>query len=1196
MINKIIRTVRSFALVTSLAALTACSETLVSDWTPDSKGRSLGLSDAQIEFDSKKQNKTVNVVAENIPWAFRNQAAWLSFSPASGESSAPVGVAVEANTSEVARVAIALLTSTDSQIPRSYDFTVSQAAPEPYLRLAQSEVVFEGGAGQMRVSVECNRSWSCTASNDWISVDKTEGAITISVTDNDGMEARTGYVNVKADNESLSQQVRVVQREAKVTSTISAIQLGQAAASKAFTIQADASWTAETAFDWIEIDESTRSGKAGTHTIKFRVTENVLDAPRTGFIYIKVGLANKLEVSVTQDCASISASVSELNFTAAADTKEFRITSNTQWNFKTTDDWIHIGPMSGAGNGTIKVRVDENKGSSRVGIIRVLDERQNERASIRVNQDGVDFTVMPLEMRFGKQGGRKSLYLEGEQKWTASTQSSWISLDKSSGDGTDEITVTVDPNTGMNTRTGIITIKDATSGKKLYDVKVEQSPSSLFVTPSSVTFAPEGSLVELDIVAVEEWKIVAPSWITLNRKSGRENATVKASAISNRTGADRTDVIEVQTASGQTLASVAVKQAAIAFSVSPSDFQFKATGSTEPLTISSNVSWTASVSDPTWLKLSATSGKNATINLNATENTAQTARTAEVTFKATNGASLSTLSVTQLGAGISASPAKLSYKVGGGNEVLHVSANSHWTLSSDANWLSFSNKGGYSDADVNIKAEANETDHTRTATISLKNNADKVVQTISVTQEPTTISVSPSLPVEYKPSGESIKLKVSSNYYWTVTAPSWIKLSPSGGYGDVELTTTCEENTTSTSRSGYIDFKNRANGTMVHLLATQDSYGLKVTPASISCGEAGTSVTLSIDATSAWSAKSSATWVTLGKTTGTGKASFVVKVQKNTSDRDRSAEITITSGQARKVIPVTQTYSVQLSAMPESFRCPAEGGSFELQVASNTSWSLQRSSAASWVTFDNAAGKVSGSGSRVIDITVNPNTTTSARSVDLYLYNAAGEIVQTIPLTQEGEVQVSEYEKTLPAFASKGGDLKVDCYENKSWTAKVTDGTGWITVSPASGAGSVTPVITVSDNPSGDTRRGLVEITYGGNHCYKLHVTQSGKSVRVSPTTYSFFAKGGKSESFVITADVNALVKSEVDWLTVTKSGNTFTLTAKANTSDSMREGTVTITLQNVTNSPTKIVTVKQAGTSTGFNFGSFGDDENWTN
>ena len=1198
--NDILHSARSFAFVACLSAMAACSETLVNDWTPDSKGRSLALSESQLEFNSNKQNKTVNVVAENIPWAFRNQATWLSFSPASGEASAPVAVAVEANTSEVARVAIAQLTSTDSQIPRSYDFTVSQTAPEPYLRLAQSEVVFEGGAGQKRVNVECNRSWSCTPSNDWISVDKSEGAITISVTDNDGMEARTGYVNVKADNEALSQQVRVVQREAKVTSTISSIQLGHAACSKSFTIQTDASWTAESAMDWIEIDASTRSGKAGTHTITFRVTDNVLEGPRTGFIYIKVGLANKLEVAVTQDCASITASVSELNFSSASSTQEFRITSNTQWNFTTTDDWIHIGPMSGTGNGTIKVRVDANTATSRVGIIRVRDEKQNERGTIRVNQEGVSFTVMPLEMRFGRQGGNKSLYLEGDQKWTASTQSSWIGLDgldkkSKSGEGSDEITVTVSPNTGISTRTGFITIKDGT-GKKLYDVKVEQSPSNLLVTPSSVTFAPEGSSVELDIVTVEDWKLVAPSWITLNRKSGREDAKVKALATSNRTGAERNDTIEVQDANGQPLASVSVKQAAIAFSVSPADFQFKATGGNQELTINSNIEWTASVSDPTWLKLHPTSGKSGKFNLAATENPSQKARTADVTFKATNGALLSTLSVPQLGAGISASPAKLSYKVSGGNLVLHVSANSHWTLSTDASWLTISTKAGSSDLDVNVKAEANETKDTRSATISLKNNAGNLVQSISVSQDPTKISVSPSLPITYAAAGESVKLKVSSNYYWTVTSPSWIKLSAQGGFGDAELTTTCEKNTGTTSRSGYIDFKNKANGTMVHLLATQDCDGLKVTPASISCNEAGTSVNVSVDANSAWSARSSATWVTLSKTSGSGKDSFVAKVQKNTSDRDRSAEITIMSGQAKKVIPVTQTYSVQLSAMPESFRCTAEGGTYELQISSNTSWSLQPGSSVDWVTFDNAAKKVSGSGSRTIDVVVKSNNNTSSRSVDLYLYNAAGEIVQTVLLTQEGEIQVSEYEKTLPGFASRGGDLKVDCYENKSWTARVTDGTDWISVSPTSGAGSVTPVITVKDNPSGDTRRGLVEITYGGNHCYKLHVTQSGKSIRVTPATYSFFAKGGTSDSFTVTADVNAIVKADVDWLTVNKSGNTFTLTAKANTTDSMREGTVTITLQNVTNSPSKVVTVKQAGTTTGFNFGGFGNDEDWTN
>ncbi|MDR2120662.1 MAG: leucine-rich repeat protein, partial [Tannerella sp.] len=136
-------------------------------------------------------------------------------------------------------------------------------------------------------------------------------------------------------------------------------------------------------------------------------------------------------------------------------------------------------------------------------------------------------------------------------------------------------------------------------------------PVSLTVSPATLTIPATGGLESITVTSDVSWAAISSeTWATVSPTSGSNNGTVTVTATAN-TGAARTATITIA-GSGITRA-VSVMQAAgtpaPSLTVSPSTLTVPATGGTESITITSNISWTA-VSSETWATVSTSSGSN----------------------------------------------------------------------------------------------------------------------------------------------------------------------------------------------------------------------------------------------------------------------------------------------------------------------------------------------------------------------------------------------------------------------------------------------------------------------------------------------------------------------------------------------------------------------------------------------------------
>ncbi len=149
-----------------------------------------------------------------------------------------------------------------------------------------------------------------------------------------------------------------------------------------------------------------------------------------------------------------------------------------------------------------------------------------------------------------------------------------------------------------------------------------------------------------------------------------------------------------------------------------------------------------------------------------------------------------------------------------------------------------------------------------------------------------------------------------------------------------------------------------------------------------------------------------------------------------------------------------------------------------------------------------------------------------------------------------------------------------------NWT--VSDDATWLTVSPTSGFGNDTLIVTFERNRSRNSRNGTIEVT-GGGITRTVTITQVKKDAKLNLTLKQKNRAVGDtagSTTFDVTSNVTWMVNDNAEWLTVipefATNNDVLTATYTENTTTSQRVGTITVTGGGIT----RTVTVTQAAGS----------------
>ena len=549
--------------------------------------------------------------------------------------------------------------------------------------------------------------------------------------------------------------------------------------------------------------------------------------------------------------------------------------------------------------------------------------------------------------------------------WSATVSADWLTISPSSGEvGKNSVKVEVEENRTGQPRSATITISDKESTQKVsVTVRQEALKASLTVSPESLEFSANKGEEMLNVTSNTDWVITKDAeWITLDSDKGKGLATIAAGVTENTSLTSRTGSITVSTSDGSVKKTVSVRQsgAAVVFSIDRNEFNVAAVGESFSVKVTHNIGYKIN-SQPEWVKQTGMvpSGNTDTYTFTAEANTSTEAREGVIVFCNDNNECVP-VTVKQAGANatLSVSPAELTFTANTESKSLDVTSNTAWTAASGASWAKLNKTNGSGNAQIAVTAEENTAITQRSATITIKTADGKASATVKVTQSAANVIFSVDKNEHsVAAAGESFSVKVTHNIGYKINSqPEWVKQTgkvPSGNTDTYTFKT--EVNTSTAAREGVIVFCNDNNECVpVTVKQAGASTTLSVSPAELTFTAKPESKSFSVSSNTDWSVASSADWVKIGTTSGSGNAQVTASAEENTATTQRTATITLktTDGKATATIKVTQNPAdVVFSIDIKEFSIDAKGEEITIKIKHNTAYSVK--SMPDWVNQTN---------------------------------------------------------------------------------------------------------------------------------------------------------------------------------------------------------------------------------------------------
>ncbi len=830
----------------------------------------------------------------------------------------------------------------------------------------------------------------------------------------------------------------------------------------------ECAWSVTSEVAWITITAGA-SGQ-GNGQVNFAVAANATPFTRRGVVLVGDSRAEVLQMG-----AACGATLSSGTGTFGAEGGQASITVSTltgcQWTATSQLPWVTVtGGASGDGNGTVSLRVAENPGAPRTGVVAIAGHAYAVTQAGAACASSLSTTTQTAPV----QGGvfTVDVTTQGWCDWTATSNAAWIAVtsgDAGAGNGT--VSLTVAPNTGAP-RTGTATIAGHT-----YTVTQAAPACITSISPTSGSAPVQGGMLSVQVAAQAwcDWTVTSNvSWITVpNGGSGTGNGTVEL-AVATNSGGPRSGTATI---AGHTY-TVTQAASACVYSISPSGTAAPVEGGAFAVQVSTQAwcDWVATSNAP-WIVLTGGLGGTGSgpvslqVQANPGPPRVDIVTIAGQIYTVTQAAAACSYTLNSTGQTVA---------VQGGALAVQVTAPSWcaWTASSNASWITVTGgSSGAGNGPVNMSVAANP-GAPRTGTVTIAG------QTFTVNQAAAACAYAISPTSQAAPvGGGSFTVQVTAQSWcnWTTSSNvSWITVTAGGsGSGNGTVTVSVAANSGG-PRAGTVTITGQTY--TVNQAAATCTYAINPTSQAAPTQGGSFSVQVTAQSWCNWTASSNAAWITVtSSSSGTGNGTVAISVAANTGAA-RSGTATIAG----------QTYTVNQTAAacvylvtPTSQAAPVQGGTFAAQVSTQAWCNWTATSNVAWITV---TGGSSGTGNGTVNMSVAANTGAPRTGT----VTIAG---QTYTVNQAAAACVYSINPSSQAASALGGTFAVQVTAQAwcNWTA--TSNVAWITVtSGSSGSGNGTVTLQVAANTSAAVRNGTVTIagqTYTINQAGAVAVDRS---------------------------------------------------------------------------------------------------------
>lgn len=477
------------------------------------------------------------------------------------------------------------------------------------------------------------------------------------------------------------------------------------------------------------------------------------------------GCRKPVEVSISMQSTTIAAE----GGTYTADLK-----SNGEWAVSSTAEWLTVSPASGNGNTTLTLLAQANP-TDQVRSVEIQASTKDNTALLTLTQEagshGEDpgdnpgdnpgndpgdnpgddpgdnpgggdepvhyLTIQPEEFFVVYEGGSMTITLGCDETWSVINDFDWVSFDKTTGEGDDEVIVTVAENATYEPRRGEVKFISASDLSVILTIAQDPAPNPHFldVTPLLLEFGNEGGDLNVTINCDADWQIVFDEdWLTVSTENGTGMGEVTFTAEPNAIDVERSTNVRV--ISGALSFTINVMQAAgevnYYANVTPDSLFVGQYGGVRTIDIVSNCTWTILV--PSWITMLETSGEgDATLDM-MVGNNMSSPRTGTITIL--HGLEvLATVTVVQEGVVsiLETDVDEINVTAEGGIFYFNITANQDWQIINPEIWLDFIPFAGSGDMEVMVKVGPLDEGDSREVTAVIKGDLG-VSTTITIRQ------------------------------------------------------------------------------------------------------------------------------------------------------------------------------------------------------------------------------------------------------------------------------------------------------------------------------------------------------------------------------------------------------------------------------------------------------------------------------
>ena len=506
-----------------LLAATACSDKeLAGDLRLDLQPKLITVTTNSVNFGANDNlTATLPVKAQNMSWNLGGEPSWLTISPKQGTQSADVALTAQENTSvDEARVGVLNLSASEFSYDRQ--IAVSQQQAAIVLTPSTTSLSVKAASTTQTIAVTANVEWNVTCSDTWLTAKRSGSSLCVAISENLGASRSTTIHLKRTGTDATLATIQAVQGEAGVTGSTEQLTFDVSGEEKTYTFEADASWTATTSdASWLTV--SPTGGSNSVKSLKITALPNISLSERSGFVYIKIADATKLEIPIRQSAVEMTADVTSLSFPSTAETRQLTFQSNVNWQIISAPSWISVSPASGpTGTSTITIQCEQNTNTSaRSGIVSfaVLDGK-NAFFNVNINQEGQHIEGVTGTVNLSSYSQKLSIDVTASGYWKSSTDApDWIHISPAESTGNGTIVVNIDENLSESLRVGKVIINEV--GVLLQEITINQAGKLITVDCTGVISSANACSVALSINAGVNWIADTDAdWLSLSAMQG----------------------------------------------------------------------------------------------------------------------------------------------------------------------------------------------------------------------------------------------------------------------------------------------------------------------------------------------------------------------------------------------------------------------------------------------------------------------------------------------------------------------------------------------------------------------------------------------------------------------------------------------------------------------------------------------------